>query len=347
MKLGSGPQAATQALMNILGEIPPLRMKKVSEGKNTSGPNFKIGLQIQNHPYSILLEYKASGQPRIARQAAHELKDQLAKGLGEYGVFSAPYISPQAAAVCKEFGIGYLDLTGNCLLSFETIFIQREGIPNSRIQRRELRSLYSTKAERILRVLLSKPNQSWKTKDLAEAARVSFGQVSNVKKLLANREWLDTNQEGIRLNNPAAALDDWAIQYRFSRNQTIDYYALTDVVESERKLAEVCRKEGIRYALTAFSAAARVAPAVRYQRVAAYIDGDLDYLTASLEWKQVSSGSNINLLVPYDEGIFFDAREIEDTSLVTPVQIFLDLQNYRGRGQEAAQAVRKVIDQSW
>jgi predicted nucleotidyltransferase component of viral defense system len=35
------------------------------------------------------------------------------------------------------------------------------------------------------------------------------------------------------------------------------------------------------------------------------------------------------------------------TQLVTPVQIHLDLQNYRNRGQEAAQAIRKVIEQSW
>lgn len=262
-------------------------------------------------------------------------------------MFSAPYISPQAAAVCKEFGFGYLDLAGNCLLAFDTIFIQREGIPNSNIQHKELRSLYSTKAERILRVLLSQPMQSWKTEDLAEAAKVSFGQVSNVKKLLANREWLDPNNEGIHLNNPAAVLDEWAIQYRFRRNRIVDYCALTAVVESERKLADACQREGIRYALTAFSAAAPIAPAARYQRMTAYIDGDLEALTSSLDWKQVSSGANINLIVSYDEGVVFDAREIEGIRLVTPVQIYLDLQNYHGRGQEAAQAVRKVIDQSW
>ncbi|MDP3186822.1 MAG: type IV toxin-antitoxin system AbiEi family antitoxin, partial [Anaerolineales bacterium] len=288
-----------------------------------------------------------SGQPRLARQVAYQIKDWLAKGLGAYGVFIAPYISPEAATVCKEAGIGYLDLAGNCLLSFETVFVHREGKPNSRVQHRELRSLYSSKAERILRVLLTRPQQSWKTEALAEAAQVSFGQISNVKKLLADREWLAPNGAGIRLNNPSAVLDEWAAQYRFRRNQVVDYYALAEVAECEYQLAEACQRQGMRYALTAFSGAARLAPAVRYQRAVAYVDGDPDSLTDSLGWKRVTSGANVSLLVPYDEGVFFDSREMGGMQLVTPVQIYLDLQNYRSRGQEAAQAIRKVIDQSW
>ncbi|MDO9129159.1 MAG: type IV toxin-antitoxin system AbiEi family antitoxin, partial [Anaerolineales bacterium] len=97
----------------------------------------------------------------------------------------------------------------------------------------------------------------------------------------------------------------------------------------------------------AFSGAARLAPAVRYQRAVAYVDSDPDSLTDSLGWKRVTSGANVSLLVPYDEGVFFDSREMDGMQLVTPVQIYLDLQNYRSRGQEAAQAIRKVIDQSW
>jgi hypothetical protein len=99
--------------------------------------------------------------------------------------------------------------------------------------------------------------------------------------------------------------------------------------------------------LTAFSGAARLAPAVRYQRAVVYVEADMNALTVSLGWKPVTSGANVSLLVPYDEGVFFDSREMDGTQLVTPVQIYLDLQNYRNRGQEAAQAIRKGIEQSW
>ncbi len=347
MKIKIGEEAAFQALKECLEEIPFLQLADVPTVENASRPDFRMGVCIQNRSLTILAEYKSSGQPRLVREAALQIKHWLDNGQGDFGVFTAPYISPEAAAICKDAGIGYLDLAGNCLLSFETIYVHREGKPNSNIQRRELRSLYSPKAERILRVLLSRPQQSWKTETLAEAAKVSFGQVANVKKLLADREWLVPNGDGIRLKNLGAVLDEWSAQYRFSRNQVMEFYTLSEVAECEYQLAEACQRQGIRYALTAFSGAARLAPAVRYQRAVVYVDGDLDSLTNSLGWKPVTSGANISLLVPYDEGVFFDNREMDGTQLVTPVQIYLDLQNYRNRGQEAAQAIRKVIEQSW
>ena len=347
MKIKMGEEAAFQALKECLEEIPFFQLADVPTVENASRPDFRMGVRIQNRSLTILAEYKPSGQPRLARDAALQIKHWLDNGQGDYGVFTAPYISPEAAAICKDAGIGYLDLAGNCLLSFETIYVYREGKPNSNIQRRELRSLYSPKAERILRVLLSRPQQSWKTETLAEAAKVSFGQVANVKKFLEDREWLAPNGDGIRLKNLGAVLDEWAAQYRFGRNQLVDYYALTEVSECEYQLAEACQRQGMRYALTAFSGAARLAPAVRYQRAVVYVEGDMNALTVSLGWKPVTSGANVSLLVPYDEGVFFDSREMDGTQLVTPVQIYLDLQNYRNRGQEAAQAIRKGIEQSW
>lgn len=347
MKTESAELMALRALQDCLKEIPFIQVIEESHTVNALTPDIRLDIRVQNRPLTMLAEYKGNGQPRIARQAVNQLKNWLANQQGAYGIFIAPYISPDAAAVCKDAGIGYLDLAGNCLLSFETIYVHREGKPNLNIERRELRSLYTIKAERILRVLLSRPQQNWRTETLSDAAQVSFGQVSNVKKMLVDREWLDPNTDGIQLVNPGAVLDAWAEQYRFRRNQVRDYYSLAEMAECESQLADACQLHRIQYALTAFSGAARFAPAVRYQRVVAYADGDVDALTASLGWKPVTSGANVSLLVPYDEGIFFDSRTIEGIQIVTPVQIYLDLQSYRARGQEAAQAIRKMIDQSW
>jgi len=347
MKTETDEIAVSQAIRNCLKEIPFLQLINTYMVKEGPGPDLQVDVQVQNRPLTILAEYKSSGQPRLARETALQIKEYLAKGQGDYGIFTAPYISPEAAAVCKEAGVGYLDLVGNCLLSFDTVFIQREGKPNSYLQRRELRSIYSSKAERILRVLLTQPQAGWKTENLAEAAQVSFGQVSNVKKYLGDREWLAPNETGIRLSNPKAVLDEWALQYRFRRNEVVDYYALTEMAESEYQLAEACQRQRVRFALTAFSGAARMAPAVHYQRATVYVDGGLDSLADSLGWKPVNSGANVSLLVPYDTGVFFDSREIDGISIVTPVQIYLDLQSQRGRGQEAAEAIRKVIERAW
>src|SRR5439155_948817 len=147
-------------------------------------------------------------------------------------------------------GIGYVDLAGNCRLSFDQVYIRREGRPNPYIQKRDLRSLYAPKAERVLRVLMAHPYRQWKLTTLAREAEVSLGQAYNVKKLLRDRE--------------------------------------------------------------------------------------------------VSSGANLRLIEPYDDGVFYGAREVEGASVVSPAQLYLDLLNTAGRGEEAAAALlEQVIKPQW
>ena len=339
------PKDISLAFQNCLKQIPFLEITSIQPKPDL--PGFSADLLIQGLPLKLLVRFQNSGQPRLARLAAYELKAALLDRADVYGVFSAPYISPQAASICQEAGIGYFDLAGNCHLSFGTVYIHKEGFPNPFSEKRDLRSLYSPKAERILRVLLTLPRQSWKTQELAQVAQVSLGQVANVKKLLADREWLKADSTGMILNNPSALLDEWAQRYDFRRNQVIEYYTLTDVAESEYQFSKACERLGFSYALTGFSAASRIAPMVRYQRMSAYVSGEIEPLAAALGWKTVNSGANVGLLIPYDDGVFYSAKNIGGSQITSLVQIFLDLQNLRGRGQEAADAVRKEMEKSW
>jgi hypothetical protein len=240
-----------------------------------------------------------------------------------------------------------MDLAGNCYLSFDTVFILREGALNPFMKRRGLRSLYSPKAERILRVLLNQPGRAWKTTELALEAGVSLGQVANVKALLADREWLYPDESGIRLSRPGELLDEWGQAYNQERSSAQQFYALAEILETEASLADFCKSKGFEYALTGFSAAARLAPMVRYTRLVAYVKGDLAAVASELGWKTVSSGANVSLLDPYDEGVFYAAAPVDEIRIVSPMQVYLDLLNSHGRGQEAAQAVRKEIEKTW
>lgn len=347
MKVQAFEQSALTALRECLEKAPFLQIDSIERVRPVEGVDFQILIRVQGRPIRFYAQVKSNGQPRLARQATYELKHWLANHPDAYGIFIAPYISPRAGTICEEAGIGYLDLAGNCLLSFETVFIRQTGAPNPNVQRRDLRSLYSPKAERILRVLLNEPKRAWKIIELSQAAEVSLGQVANVKKLLVDREWLSTEPEGIRLSNPVSLLEDWARAYNFRRNQVQDYYALAELPEIEAQLAETCERLGWQYALTGFSSAARLAPMVRYQRASAYVKGDINTLIESLGWKAVTSGANVSLLVPYDDGVFYGAQTVDGILIATPVQTYLDLQSYRGRGQEAAQAVRKQMEKTW
>jgi hypothetical protein len=296
----------------------------------------------------VLVEVKTSGQPRIVREAVNQLLQFQSKVPKAYGVLIAPYISPQSAQLCTENGIGYVDLAGNCRLSFRRLYVEREGKPNPVPRRRDLRSLYSPRTTRVLRVLLLNPKKIWKLQPLAQEAGVSLGQVYNVKRLLADREWIRTDEEGLRLVEPGTLLAEWSQNYTYRRNAARDFYSLDGPPEIESKLAIACRDEGIQYALTGFPAAARLAPMVRYQRVTAYVKGGPDDLVKSLGLKQVASGANVTLLSPYDDGVFYGATDVNGIQIVSPVQAYLDLIGFRGRGEEAATfLLEQVIQRQW
>lgn len=305
-------------------------------------------VRIAEQRQRLALEVKISGQPRIARTAAYRLARLREQAPGLYGVFAAPYISPQTAEICTQEKLGYLDLAGNCRLTFGQIYIEQTGMANPYAEKRDLRSLYSPKAARVLRVLLTDPRKAWRVQLLANEAAVSLGQVSNVKRLLEDREWLNGSEEGFLLKEPGSLLAEWAANTNARQMAAENYYTLKDLAEIEAALAQACEKEGIAYALTGFSGAARYAPAVRYQRAMAYVGRDLERIAEQLSLKRVESGANVTLYNPPDEGVLYGSRPIDGICTASPVQVYLDLVGVRGRGEEAANALlEEVIKRSW
>ncbi len=305
-------------------------------------------VRVAKQRQRLAIEVKSNGQPRIARTVAYRLARIREGDPGTYGVFAAPYISPRTAEICVQEKIGYLDLAGNCRLTFGQIYIEQQGNPNPFAKRRDLRSLYSPKAVRILRVLLDDPKKPWRVQALAEAADVSLGLVSAVKSLLEDREWLATSNAGLLLKNPENLLAEWSQNPKYRKNASVNCYTLKSISEIEADLAMACDREGIRYALTGFSGAARYAPSVRYQCAMAYVSRNVNRIAEILSLKEVSSGGNVTLLTPYDKGVFYGARSIDGIYVASPIQVYIDLLEVKGRGEEAAQAIlEEVIKRSW
>ncbi len=317
------------------------------EASTPQGPDLVLKVNSPTGSRLLIIEVKPRGEPRLAREAAGQLVERCSQYNNAYGVFLAPYISDSAARVCAERGVGYIDLSGNCQLSFGGVFIERQGRPNKFSLKRDLGTLYSPKASRILRVLLGEPKRLWKMTEVVEAADVSLGLVAAVKKGLGDREWLREARAGFALARPAELLAEWADNYSFRKSEATDFYTMKSASETEAKLAVACADMKVRYALTAFSAAARLAPNVRYQRVFAYAD-DVKVVANTLGLKKVSSGANVTLLQPYDVGVYLGFCDIDEVRVVSPIQTYLDLVGLKGRGEEAATAIlEEVIKPQW
>jgi hypothetical protein len=345
---------ASERLVETLREVPFLRKAgtQLKRTKGDLGIDFVVSLRGAGIDRRLVCEVKSSGQPRVAREACLSLADYASSDGRNYPVFIAPYISPAAASICEDYGVGYLDLAGNCRLAFDRVYIRREGFPNPAVQKRDLRSLYSPKAESVLRVLLAAGKRTWRTQELSDEACVSLGQVANVKKLLADREWIETQTDGFSLRSLDKAvlplLQEWTENYRSARTSSTDFYSLKPIPQIEAELSQVAKKLKMPVAFTGFSGAARLAPAVRYQRVSAYAVGDIAVLANRIGMKQVRSGANVTILNPYDEGVLYGTRDIEGAPIVSPVQLYLDLSQMKGRGEEAASAILEgIIKPQW
>jgi len=343
------PKRVEEALTSCLGKVPFLRIKVVEQGarQGAAEADFLITLEAPGGTQTLVVEVKSAGQPRMAREAVNYLLRISQSFPQAFPVFIAPYISSKAAEICEQAGVGYIDFSGNCRLCFQEVYIEKTGNPNVFSEKRDLRSLYSPKAENVLRVLLTNPPKAWKIQELADEGKVSVGQVANVKKILLNREWL-SDADGMVLSEPGKLLSEWAGNYNFRKNRVRDFYSLKSVSEIEFSLANLCKEEKLTYALTSFSGAARLAPAVRYQRVFAYVEETGKDIASLLNLKEVPSGANVSLLTPYDEGIFYGSQDIDDIRIASPIQIYLDLKTYRGRGEEAADMLlEQVIRKKW
>ena len=288
--------------------------------------------------YTFYVDVKSTGQPRYVRSAVNQLQEMTANEPGAYGILATKYLSKESTTICKENGIGFIDLAGNCLINIDDIYIDIQGKPNPNPEKRRLKSLFSYKATRALRVLLSDPAKDWYVKELAEKANISLGLASNLKQKLLDFEFIkDKGKKAFCVSAPEALLVRWSENYNYRENKTAHFYSLDEMSDIENKLVEYCDSQRIQYGFTLSSGASRTAPSLRYNQVFAYISVPADQVARELGWKEVTSGANILLLEPYDEGIFYGLQAVDGYKIVSDVQLYLDLKSYKGRGEEAAE----------
>jgi hypothetical protein len=342
MNVSQSAQAEITARLNeVLGEVPFLRLGRTAPERIEldTGIDISVDVTANGTLWKLLVEVKSSGEPRIARAAIQRILAVTSKREAQYGLLGAPYIGSETQKICKEAGVGFIDLAGNCRLVFDKLFIERRGFPKPQAERRPLRSLFSPKASRILRVLFEAPTQPWQVQRLAREARVSLGLAAKVKQRLLDLEYAREELGCVQLGKPEKLLSAWIAALASRKQSNVGAYATGDLPQIEETLRAYCAANATRYAFTQFSGAARVAPFTRYTRGAAYVEADPASLVEKLGWKLVDTGANFALPWPFDEGVFYGARMIGQDWVVSDVQLYLDLMESKARGEEAASAI--------
>jgi len=306
-----------------------------------------LRLRVGDKTRNLLCEVISQGYPKQLREKGLELLEISQRGRKGYPVIIAPYVSELGREICKKIGIGFLDLSGNAYLDFDSFYMEIEGKPNRFKYPSEPTGLFNPKAERILRFYLVGGSQKEGSvnsyREIAKEVGVSLGQLSKVnKKLDEFGLWLEQSKD-LKTIDKTKLFDLWRENYRSERNEVLNLYSIMQVSQIEKQLAEFCKRKKIQCALTLFSGANRLAPFTRYNVATSYFGGDVEELKRDLELKEVPSGANLQIRVPYDDGVYYEAQEVDSVKVANPVQIYLDLYNYAGRGREQAEFLRERI----
>lgn len=339
---------AARVLENFLREIPRFDIDRIDR-EGASGSDAKYDFVVEGtyagHPVRLAVEVKSNGQPRVMRNAAHQLRRDLEHWNEKpVPVVMAPYLSEQARAACREEGVGYADFQGNVHIAFDAVYIDRQVASRPEPERRALRSLFKPKSARILRSLLREPGRGWRVAELAETAQVSIGLVSTIGSALRERGWVEQREQGLVLSNPDDLLDTWAEQYEQPKGEEIRLYTHLHGAPLAERLRNL-QLEGGCAVLSSFSAAEWLAPYVRQANTFLYAnETGLTALQQGLDLKPAAKGQNFIIRVPDEDGVLDDAVPVANGLYATsPVQTYLDLMQAGERGREGAEHLRAIL----
>ena len=348
------------ALKELCSSVPFLSLRAWRQEKTSSGyrPDIVLAMNVGDRHWEWLVECRLNGQPRELRSVIPLMKSVLAEpGQGNrYALFAAPFLSEESRRLCAEAGLGYVDLAGNVHVSFEQVYIDVKAQDNPFKEKRSLRSLFSAKAGRVLRVLLTPPLRSWKVKDLQLASGVSLGQVSNVRKLLLDREWAKVSQEsqGIRIKKPEVLLRAWRESYE---GVCLSEETFSTTISGEafdtafRKALEDSSEAHM--VLASYSAAHMYAPYVQQlHRGLLYVYADAEgkeILKRDLGLRPMAAGGNIVVFEPREDDVFTGGVEVvPGVWCAGLVQTWLDLGLAGERDAEAANfLLRQKLLPAW
>jgi hypothetical protein len=300
------------------------------------------------------------GTPDLLRMAyARARAHQPASDDGARCALIAPHLSQEAQALCHDLGVCGFDLSGNKVINGAG---ETAGGPASVLakqnqaqhQAREQPQVFKGRARHIPLVLLANPSRVWSIRELAHEAQVSIGTASEVLQVLqvcagAERGWVDMHANkgrgGIRLDAPGELLDAWCAHYTPAATATTELFSLDKPETVEQRLAAYCRQANIPYAFTGASAAAMLRVMGAHADVTLYIQAAIPHIKrlagelGLLRFTSTTGG--IKLLHAQDDFCFYGARQIEQTCIAHPIQIYLDL--HAALGPDQAAGFREAI----
>lgn len=211
-------------------------------------------------------------------------------------------------------------------------------------------NIFADKATTILRRMLSNPEKKWVTRDFTGDDGVSLGMAQGALETMAKKGYIERVKRGpdsyALLTNKDELVKDWLAEYKFELNETEVHYSPDKNILS--KIKDYLKDKP--YALTLHSGANLITSFVATDQVYLYFKPDnwekevLD-LRQQLDLKELVRGGNIHIIQPYyKNSVFYGTRTIEGHKVVSDLQLYLDLYDFKPRGREHAEYLKKYLE---
>jgi hypothetical protein len=214
-----------------------------------------------------------------------------------------------------------------------------------------MKNVFADKASLVPREMLKDPGRRWIVRDFTGHKGTSLGMSQEVLEAMAKKGYIERIKKGrdsyTILTNNDQLISDWLKEYHFNLN-TIDTYYSSDK-NILKKFKRVLKEN--QYALTLHAGANLITSFVKAEDIFIYINSkdwkkDILDIRQKLDLKELVRGGNIHLIHPfYKNSVFFNTQKIKGYTVVSNLQLYLDLYNFQPRGREQAEYLRNLLEE--
>lgn len=214
------------------------------------------------------------------------------------------------------------------------------------------KNIFADKATVILRKMLSTQSKKWVTRDFTGKNGVSLGMAQGVLEAMSRKGYIERVKRGpdsfTLLTNMRELIEDWLKAYYFAINDIYTYYSSDKNIMP--KLKDYLKDK--QYSLTLHSGANLTTSYVATDNVHVYFspaswEKELLDLRQQLDLKELVRGGNIHIIRPYYKtSVFYNTQKIKGYKVVSNLQLYLDLYNFKPRGKEHAEYLENQLKEN-
>lgn len=251
---------------------------------------------------------------------------------------------PGLRKAADEEGVSYLDLDGRGrVVAPGLVYVAPQRLYLGQLSRSRS-SPFAPKSSRVVRVLLSDPQQSWRLSDVAVLSHLNPGNVHRALAALIELGMVERDEDAYLVADPGSLLEAWGDQAHEPRER-VRLQPDGDLREFVQELVSKLEGDAV---VSGELAAEQLAPYLPSESAIVHcLDAERfaalprDDSPRSLLRAGVSAGEVAVDLA--DEGYGDFRSEHNGLPLASPAQVYVDLARDRGRGREAAEHLRRSV----